>query len=162
MSDTAHITRYGNHDRGKSGYTLIEILFVVAILAVLIAISIPSLMSVLNKARVTTDEANMRAGYATVMVKVLEEPTIEADATYYLLADGNVTSVHEHVNTDGGKADLYVTMGKNDDSFVCVSGLQVNADGAHESPGTWTTGKNVAYTVNHESLVIGIDTVPQP
>ena len=51
--------------RGK-GFTLAELLIVVAIIAVLVAISIPIFTSQLHKARVATDWANLRAYYAEI------------------------------------------------------------------------------------------------
>ena len=51
--------------RGK-GFTLAELLIVVAIIAVLVFISIPIFTSQLHKARVATDWANLRAYYAEI------------------------------------------------------------------------------------------------
>lgn len=48
----------------KKGFTLIEMMIVVAIIASLIAIIIPTFTSVLARAHAATDEANLRAYYA--------------------------------------------------------------------------------------------------
>lgn len=48
----------------KKGFTLAELLIVVAIIAVLVAISIPIFTAQLEKAREATDVANLRAAYA--------------------------------------------------------------------------------------------------
>lgn len=45
----------------NGGFTLIEMLIVVAIIAILVAVSIPLVSSALEKARVATDAANERA-----------------------------------------------------------------------------------------------------
>lgn len=47
--------------KNKKGFTLMEMLIVVAIIAILIAIAIPTFASSLNKARIATDEANIRS-----------------------------------------------------------------------------------------------------
>lgn len=51
---------------GGKGFTLAELLIVVAIIAVLVSISIPIFTSQLHKARVATDWANLRAYYAEI------------------------------------------------------------------------------------------------
>ena len=55
----------------KKGFTLAELLVVVAIIAVLVAIAIPIFTSQLEKAREATDAANLRAAYAEVTTDAL-------------------------------------------------------------------------------------------
>ena len=50
----------------KKGFTLAELLIVVAIIAVLVAIAIPVFTSQLEKSREAVDAANLRAAYAEV------------------------------------------------------------------------------------------------
>lgn len=57
----------------KKGFTLAELLVVVAIIGVLVAISIPIFTSQLEKAREATDEANIRNAYAVVQAAALTE-----------------------------------------------------------------------------------------
>ena len=56
----------------KKGFTLAELLIVVAIIAVLVAIAIPIFTSQLEKSREATDMANIRAAYADQMVRLLD------------------------------------------------------------------------------------------
>ena len=58
--------------RNKKGFTLAELLIVVAIIAVLVAIAIPVFTSQLERSREATDAANIRAGYAEVMTEILD------------------------------------------------------------------------------------------
>jgi len=55
----------------KKGFTLMEVLIVVAIIAVLVAIAIPVMNNQLEKSREAVDAANLRAAYAEVMADVL-------------------------------------------------------------------------------------------
>ncbi len=79
--------------RGYKGFTLMEMLIVVAIIAILVAIAIPVFTSQLNRAKVEADVANMRSGYASVAVEVMTDTTIGStgNVSYHLNADGSVT-----------------------------------------------------------------------
>lgn len=57
--------------KNSKGFTLMEMLIVVAIIAVLIAIAIPTFTNQLEKAREATDLANLRGAYAQVMAAAL-------------------------------------------------------------------------------------------
>lgn len=123
----------------KGGFTLAELLVVVAIVAVLVAIAIPVFTSSLDKANAQTDAANIRAGYASASVALLDtDPT--SDHTYYLNNDGSV----------GDTAGTYVCKGDasklgDSDSSPEMIGSQV-AKSIGWKPGngikyTWTAGK---------------------
>lgn len=84
--------------KSKKGFTLMEMLIVIAIIVILLAIAIPSFNNSLNKAKTVADEANVRSYYAEVMVEHMEEqdPTLPkedikdkmATAGYELQAKG--------------------------------------------------------------------------
>ena len=57
----------------RSGFTLAELLVVVAIISVLVAIMIPVFQNQLEKSREATDISNVRAAYA----EVSENPCVE-------------------------------------------------------------------------------------
>ena len=57
----------------KKGFTLAELLIVVAIIAVLVAIAIPVFTSQLEKSREATDIANVRSAYAEVVTNYLSK-----------------------------------------------------------------------------------------
>ena len=59
----------------KKGFTLAELLIVVAIIAVLVAISIPIFSAQLEKAKEATDMANIRSAYAEVVANYLGDST---------------------------------------------------------------------------------------
>ena len=84
----------------NKGFTLAELLIVVAIIAVLVAIAIPIFTSQLEKAREAVDLANMRDAYAVVTADILApDANINnhkvANVTYtaaQLDANGNITT----------------------------------------------------------------------
>ena len=59
-------------NKHKKGFTLSELLIVVAIIGVLVAISIPIFTSQLHKAEVATDWANVRSYYAQIQYDFME------------------------------------------------------------------------------------------
>ena len=59
--------------KNNKGFTLAELLIVVAIIAVLVAIAIPIFTTQLEKAREATDLANVRAAYAEVVAAYIED-----------------------------------------------------------------------------------------
>lgn len=90
--------------KNEKGFTLMEMLIVVAIIAVLIAIAIPTFTASLNKAKVATDEANIRAGYASAMAELIAgETDVADDATLYLQKDGSVAATGTNDYTCQGK-----------------------------------------------------------
>lgn len=59
--------------KNRKGFTLAELLIVVAIIAVLVAISIPIFTGQMEKAREAADAANIRAQYAEVMAQAMSD-----------------------------------------------------------------------------------------
>ena len=95
--------------KNKNGFTLAELLIVVAIIAVLVAISIPVFTSQLEKSREATDMANIRSAIAEVTAAVLTEsyadyePGMDDDignGCYY--EDGYVGKMIQNVQTQDG------------------------------------------------------------
>ncbi len=61
--------------KNNKGFTLAELLIVVAIIAVLVAIAIPVFTTQLEKSRESTDVANVRSAYAVVVSEALTQAT---------------------------------------------------------------------------------------
>ena len=94
----------------KKGFTLAELLVVVAIIAILVAIAIPVFSSQLENARKSTDEANIRSAYSIAQTATLLQDTsgkILADTskTYYFQKDGSFAATSDKAyvmkHTDG-------------------------------------------------------------
>lgn len=66
------------------GFTLMELLIVVAIIAVLVAVAIPVFSSSIEKTRESADLANIRSVYANVMTNVLTDDDLTSEETVLL------------------------------------------------------------------------------
>ena len=98
-----------NKKLNKKGFTLMEMLIVVAIIAILVAIAIPTFSNALNKAKAATDEANLRAYYAEQITDYLlseadapklpdettaDQSTVTVDGVAYKLQAGKYAIKH--------------------------------------------------------------------
>ena len=127
--------------RNKKGFTLMEMLIVVAIIAILIAIAIPTFNNSLNKARVATDEANIRSGYTAVAATVLTDPTEDTTAvTYTLNADGSATTPATTAYTCQGTV--------KDGQTISISGTAAIK---------WAKGNTITYTYTPTTGAIAIN-----
>lgn len=75
--------------RKQKGFTLAEMLIVVAVIAVLVAVAIPVFTNQLEKSRESTDLANVRAAYAAVVsAAITDDPSCkQADGTFQATVD---------------------------------------------------------------------------
>lgn len=77
----------------KKGFTLAELLVVVAIIGVLVAISIPIFTAQLNNAKYATDLANARSIYAEMQADYLVNNEQKLTAPTAIKADGTSQTV---------------------------------------------------------------------
>ena len=120
----------------NKGFTLAELLIVVAIIAVLVAIAIPIFTTQLEKAREATDIANVRSSYAVVVAEALtqEKPAeVTAEVTLKQQQDD-----WQGVNPTSTLAQL----GANFSGITSGNPAEVEVDGTPTASGkatiTWT------------------------
>ncbi len=85
--------------KNDKGFTLAELLIVVAIIAVLVAISIPILNSQLERSREATDLANVRSAYAEVITAATTED--KSSETYNSFKNEYIKTVYLKQKQDG-------------------------------------------------------------
>lgn len=96
----------------QGGFTLVEMLIVVAIIAILIAIAVPLVNNALESAREATDSANERAALGIAMAEVLADGKLAgqdvstSSASAYYKIDNTSTRQGSLVKTDD-KPDGY-------------------------------------------------------
>lgn len=115
----------------KKGFTLMEMLIVVAIIGVLVAISIPVFSAQLETSREAVDTANMRAAKAEALVTYLDKNA--AFTGYYDAVNGAIsdTTVAAY-----GKGTTSGTDGT--DHTTQIIKVEVNNSGVFT--GTWVAG----------------------
>ena len=73
-------------NKAKRGFTLIELIIVVAIIAILAAIAVPAFGEIRQDANVSADTGNARTIYSVVTAGIADESiTVPATATWYTL-----------------------------------------------------------------------------
>lgn len=97
----------------KKGFTLAELLIVVAIIGVLVAISIPVYSKLVQKARLAANQANARAAYSAVEIQFLTSNHRAEGETYYTYDTetgqiGTVSS-YDHKDFAGSVGDDWST-----------------------------------------------------
>ena len=115
------------------GFTLIEMLIVVAIIAILVAVSIPMVGTSLDNARRATDEANVRAAKTVAMLSAVEgklngeEGSTLADDTYfYDISEGKLSNVAGGPEEDDGP-QASENKAKGDSIIVTFAGGVITA-----------------------------------
>lgn len=134
--------------KNNKGFTLAELLIVVAIIAVLVAIAIPVFTSQLEKAREATDLSNVRAAYAEIMTAALTEETSivsnSNDITYTVDTTTKGSYVYKAEVTLHQQVNGWATT----DAITAVAG--VTATGSPTAGGTAT----ITFTENTEAVTI--------
>ena len=128
----------------REGFTMAELLIVVAIIAVLVAIAIPVFNSQLEKSREATDAANLRSAYSECSAAAITAP---ADVKgYYKQVDPTQTSGDGFTTIGDAKIG---TVALN--NLACVKGtpifVNVGVDGK-VTIGTQTTGFDACPTTS--------------
>lgn len=89
--------------KNKKGFTLMEMLIVVAIIVILVVISIPIFTSQLDKAKTAADDANLRAAKGAAATMMLTDDSFNASTTYYFDAEAGKLGTGAPSDTEYGQ-----------------------------------------------------------
>ena len=104
----------------NSGFTLAELLSVVAIVGILVAISIPVFTTKLHKSKVTADIANLRSYFSEIQQDFLltgeYDSSVADDSTFYVQKDSITFKDGTTVKLQAGFYYI-IRPGKNDPKY---------------------------------------------
>ena len=118
--------------KNNKGFTLAELLIVVAIIAVLTAIAIPVFTTQLERSREATDMSNLRAAYAEVMANYLANGA-KVGSTPSTTTTATVTPKQTRSGWQNAE---------NGTLYVRVNGVEKSISAAAKTSGTWTVSIN--------------------
>lgn len=124
----------------KNGFTLIELIAVLLILAILALIVTPLVMSIIKKARISADKRSIDAYGRSVELAIAN----------YLIDNGNFpTDINQLTIEYSGDEVVCTTTQLNSDSSIYLAGCTVDGY-TYGKVGTTPTPTNVAYEVGDE------------
>ena len=136
----------------EKGFTLAELLIVVAIIAILVAIAIPTFSDQLERSREAVDISNLRSAYSQALTKILTVPTkvypvvVEfkqqdegwtsdtSDLPFKLPTDDSGNITFKPVASDGTKTLFFMKKNVNDDKIEVKDTQPTATDGADLVP----------------------------
>ena len=128
----------------KKGFTLMEMLIVIAIIAILIAIAIPTFTSALEKSRQRTDMANVRSLKSLVVADYMSEGGVLSKATNYKGGEGG---------TGDGKVTCFLckggqefTISESDSTVVTCEAKWANKN--PDSAASYTVGTKIQVIID--------------
>jgi len=97
----------------KKGFTLIEMLVVISIIAILVAIIVPTVSTATAKAKFATDAANLRSAVAECEVKALEKDYLATKTTPYTFVSGTDYTAFTPKSDKYGSTTVTIQMDAN-------------------------------------------------
>lgn len=109
----------------KKGFTLVEMLVVIAIIAILVSILIPTVLGATKKAKAATDAANLRSALAEFEIWALTNSKLETSSTIEIDKDdlesgdykGAVSSIPECKSVSDAAFSIVVKADGSVDAF---------------------------------------------
>lgn len=120
----------------KKGFTLIEMLVVIAIIAVLVAIIVPTVTNSTAKAKYATDAANLRSAIAECEIKALTEDYFNTETLPYTFVAGTDYTNFTPKGTYEGTATVVIKLTATGNIEGTIAGKTVNDIAAAAESGT--------------------------
>jgi len=138
--------------KNNKGFSLVELIVVIAIMAILAAVAIPTFASFITKANVATDVDFLNNAEYAAELAYTADPSKEIACVFVTLNDGDVASVTVNFVQPAGEnvtpiASVVVTEGDKDDTDEAKSMIANTIDWNYtfksEKTGDWTVDGKV-------------------
>ena len=140
-------------EKQNKGFTLAELLIVVAVIAVLVGISIPIFTSQLKKARLAVNKANARSALSEAMAELIDAPEEDKAQT----PNGDPKHMYFRYDTATGKCTylgVNTTSPNGVDGFTYKSFANIGYQSGHQGLGLTDVSQ---WTDNTKSQVRGME-----
>lgn len=143
----------------QNGFTLVEMLIVVAIIAILIAVSIPMVGSALERSRVAVDEANERDAQSLAVAEFLTNEQWRKLASSDWHGEGESAKVvnlayYIDPETHQGKIDMFVGNGVPGFTYGCSTKEKRGFGDKYAK--AIPEGKGIVITMNSKGEIVGL------
>ena len=141
-----------NKKRNRRGFTLVELLAVMVILALILAIAVPVIGNLINTSKNSTLSSNVKLVLNALRLKELEDPTFDITT----VNEGNITTLLHLNNADyktlvvkkvNGEAYISI-VGQNKFEGYTASGTKTDVSTYATSTTTYTNGANAPELVS--------------
>lgn len=143
----------------KKGFTLVELVIVIAVIAILIAVLVPTFASVISKANRSADEQeamNLRTAIVTELPAEITvgDATVTVSTFDELLSNLGVTAEAANVNTilSGLDEAILTNSLKNGGSVTVTVGQDSGDNGAYYL--TYTSGRDNTVKIYANNIVV--------
>ncbi|HHD2787715.1 prepilin-type N-terminal cleavage/methylation domain-containing protein [Clostridium perfringens] len=120
-------------NKKKKGFTLIELIIVIAIIAILAAIAIPNFLSIQRKARVKADIASAKTIYDATSALIAEGKIVPTTNTVTFTLDNDKVTAEPKNDEDSSELQSYLQTIPKPES-IANQNFKVTVKGPESSP----------------------------